>query len=115
MQAPRSSARSSFVAADLHPLPNVLAQVLHGDDVVCDGTLKKYNTEERLHKEHVPLRHCQDIKKPSQDATGVAPETYDHLLGEHWYNLCERQNLQYGPKFQMVVKYAVDRTWCDIR
>ena len=37
------------------------------------------------------------------------------MLGEHWYALCERQNLQYGPKFQMVVKYAVDRTWTDIK
>ena len=40
---------------------------------------------------------------------------YPAMLGEHWYALCERQNLQYGPKFQMVVKYAVDRTWTDIK
>ena len=39
----------------------------------------------------------------------------DHLLGEHWYSLCERQNLQYGPKFQMVTKYGVDRAWCDLK
>ena len=46
---------------------------------------------------------------------GVEAADYPAMLGEHWYALCERQNLQYGPKFQMVVKYAVDRTWTDIK
>ena len=90
-------------------------QVLHGTDVVCDGTLKKYNTEERLPKENRPRRDCQDYNKPDKSSTGVDASPKDHLTGEHWYGLCERQNLQYGPKFQMVTKYGVDRSWCDLK
>ena len=89
---------------------------MHGKDVICDGILKHYNVEERLPKEKVPLRFCQKVaKRLEKSCTGVDPETYDHLTGEHWYALCLRQNLQYGPKFQMVHKYAVDRTWTQIR
>ncbi|KAK9803511.1 hypothetical protein WJX73_000573, partial [Symbiochloris irregularis] len=93
---------------------NVFIPVTHGTDVVCDGVLKKYNSD-RLPKENVPLRDCQQYDKPGADSTGVSPETHDHLTGEHWYGLCERQNLQYGPKFQMVAKYGVDRSWCDLK
>ena len=90
-------------------------QVLHGENVVADGVLKAYNAEDSLGKEHTPMRTCQDIAKAGKDALGVDPESVDHLLAEHWYSLCERQNLNYGPKFQMVSKYAVDRSWCELK
>ena len=89
--------------------------MLYGEDLICEGTLKKYDVENQLAKEHHPLRTCQDYPKPPREATGVEFEEVDHLLGEHWYSLCERQNLQYGPMFQTVVRYGIDRCWCDIR
>ena len=89
-------------------------QVLHGQDVVCEGTLKKYDTEQ-LAKEKAPQRCCKEYGKPPASSTGIEATPEDHLTGEHWYGLCERQNLQYGPKFQMVTKYGVDRSWCDLK
>lgn len=92
-----------------------LVQVLHGENVVASGTLKPYNVEDRLPKEFYPQRTCQLIAKAGKESLGVDPEEIDHLLAEHWYSLCERQNLNYGPKFQMVTKYAVDRSWCELK
>ena len=89
--------------------------MLHNGDCVCDGTLKKYNPEVQLAKEKRPQRACQDYAKPPKEWTGVEPGTHDHLTSEHWYTLTTRQNLQFGPKFQSVAKYAVDRSWCELK
>ena len=47
------------------------AQVLHGTDVIADGTLKKYDAETQLSKEHTPLRANQEYAKPPKEQTGV--------------------------------------------
>ena len=69
----------------------------------------------RLPKEPYPSDALKSRPKPPKELTGVDPNTYDHMTGEHWYSLCLRQNLQYGPKFRMVTKYSVDRTWSELR
>lgn len=104
-----------YIPGDKSSLPASLPQVLHDDNVVCDGHLKRYSPEDSLHKEHVPLKGAAGSFLPPAGALGMDPKVNDHLLGEHWYSLCERQNLQYGPKFRMVQKYAGDRSWTEIR
>ena len=45
-------------------------QVMHGEDVICEGTLKAYDTE-RIAKEHNPYPNCQWIDKPGKELTGL--------------------------------------------
>ena len=87
-----------------------MPQVLHGKDVVAEGTLKHYNQEDHLPQEKLPLNaHAADA-----DYADVDPQMHSHLHKEEFYALCERQSLQYGPHFQRVHKYAVDRSWCEL-
>ena len=46
-------------------------QVLHGNDVIADGVLKKYDAETQLAKEHRPMRTNQNYAKPPKEQTGV--------------------------------------------
>ena len=72
--------------------------------------------ENQLPKELPVRRDCAQQDKPDPVFLGgVDPDQYDHITRDHWYAMCLRQSLQYGPKFQMVSKYAVDRSWCDLR
>lgn len=82
--------------------------------MICSGTLKKYDVEMMLPREPHP-RCIRDLPKPPKEMTGVDPDMYEYMSGEHWYSLCQRQNLQYGPKFRMVTKYSVDRSWAELR
>ena len=43
---------------------------MHGEDVICEGTLKAYDTE-RIAKEHNPYPNCQWIDKPGKELTGL--------------------------------------------
>lgn len=61
------------------------------------------------------MRYCQQMNRPPKEWTGVSPQEFDHLATEEFYALTERQNVQYGPHFQMVTKYAVDKSWFEIR
>ena len=88
---------------------------MHDSDILCEGTLKVYSPEDSLAKEQVPLTACRQMNKPDQELTGISSSKYEYLEAGHWYNLCERQSLQYGPKFQRVHKYAVDRSWCELK
>ena len=45
--------------------------MLHGTDVIADSTLKKYDAETQLSKEHTPLRANQEYAKPPKEQTGV--------------------------------------------
>lgn len=91
-------------------------QVIYETNIICDGHLKVYEVEDQLEKE-LPVRsECKIMTKPDKkELGGVDPEQYDYITREHWYAICLRQSLQYGPKFQMLSKYAVDRTWCELR
>lgn len=90
-------------------------QVVHNGELICSGTLKKYDVEMRLSKESYPYDSLKFRAKPPKELTGVDPEQFGFMAGEHWYGMCLRQNLQYGPKFRMVTKYSVDRTWSALR
>lgn len=90
-------------------------QVIYEGNIIADGHLKVYDVELQLSKEMEVRPDCKVMTKPSKEELGVDPETFDHITREHWYAICLRQSLQYGPKFQMVSKYAVDRTWCELR
>lgn len=87
---------------------------MYGKDLIADGTLKHYNAAERLAKEKVPEPRSVNDREVDKSYTGVDPEKHSYLTGEEWYALCERQSLQYGPYFQRVYKYAVDRSWCEL-
>ena len=89
--------------------------MLHNNDLICSGELRKYDPEQSLEEEMVPQDECQKKRKPGKDLTGVDPEVYQYLTTDDWYSFCERQNLQYGPHFRTVTKYSVDRTWSCIR
>ena len=93
-------------------------QVLHGETVVCKGRMKAYEPETMLAKEHVPMSMTKELfLKAGADALGVDPcdEQYEALSEDDWYALCARQHLEYGPKFRMVKRYAVDRSWTELR
>lgn len=93
----------------------LLLQVVYDGELICSGTLKKYDVEMRLPKEPFPDDCLKHRPKPPKEITGVDPSLYQYMSGDHWYSLCLRQNLQYGPKFRMVTKYSVDRTWAELR